>query len=158
MILNTKGIELTQNTYINKEGKFLLKIENFAEDGFTNTGDLRFKLTFKGVEVGTKEPVFSHSEQFSVGASSLWKIKQLEVAIKAPEIYDINDFIGRYVIANIKTETYTKKDGTSAVSYRAKAWEYSQFNDKLPPIPEAKEVENVSDGVCVDITDEESPF
>jgi hypothetical protein len=138
-IINTKGVELTENLYIDKEGKFLFKIEKFEEDGFSNSGDTRFKLFFKGVEVGTKEPIYSYSEQFLATGKALFKIKQVEVALKAPECYDINDFIGRYIIANIKKETYTKQDGSQGVSYKVKSWEYSQHNDKLAPIPEAKE-------------------
>lgn len=163
MIINTKNVELNENVYINKEGKFLFKIEKFEEDGFTNSGDIRFKLMFKGVEVGTKEPVYIHSETFNVGQSSLWRIKQLEVAIKAPEVYDINDFIGRFVIANIKSESYTKKDGTNGTVYKVKSWEYSTFNDKMPPIPEAQS--NESDGAAVvtqtpviEINEDEIPF
>ena len=32
MIINTKGIELNENVYVNKEGKFLFKNEKFEED------------------------------------------------------------------------------------------------------------------------------
>lgn len=161
MIINTKGIELNENVYVNKEGKFLFRIEKFEEDGFTNAGDAKFKLHFKGVEAGTKEPTFMHSETFNIGQSSLWRIKQLEVALNAPEIYDINDFVKRYVVANIKQENFTKKDGTSGVSYKVKSWEYSKHNDALPPIPEAKQDEdNGIDGTVQteDIDDSEIPF
>ena len=163
MIINTKNVELNENVYINKEGKFLFKIEKFEEDGFTNSGDIRFKLMFKGVEVGTKEPVYVHSETFNIGQSSLWRIKQLEVAIKAPEVYDINDFIGRFVNANIKSESYTKKDGTNGTGYKVKSWEYSAFNDKMPPIPEAKSDESngivkPSETPTIDINEDEIPF
>ena len=102
MIIDTRNVELSENNFLNKEGNFLFRIEKFEEDGFTNNGDHRFKLHFKGIEVGIKEPVYIHSEQFNIGAKSLWRIKQLEVALKAPEIYDINNFIGRYVIATSK--------------------------------------------------------
>lgn len=157
MIINTKGIEVSENVYLNKEGKFLLQITKFEMDGTTSAGDPRFKFTFKGVEVGTKEPVYLHSEQFSAGANALWRVKQLEVAIKAPEVYDLNDFVGRYVISNVKQDTFTKKDGTVGTSYKVKSWEYSSFNDKLPPIPEAKEDKN--DSVSVDVDDSaEIPF
>ena len=139
MIINTKGVELNENVFVDKEGKFLFRIDKFEEDGFTNSGDARFKLFFKGVEVGTKEPIYLHSEQFNIGQKSLWKIKQLEVAVKAPEIYDINDFVGRYVIATIKKENYTKSDGSVGASYKVKTWEYSTANDKMTPIPEAKQ-------------------
>ena len=142
MIISTVGVELNENIFLNKVGKFLFKIEKFEEDGFTNGGDARFKLHFKGVEVGTKEPVYLHSEQFNIGQKSLWKIKQLEVALKSPEIYDVNSWVGRYVIANVKQESYAKNDGTQGVSYKASSWEYSSHNDKLPPIAEAKQDES----------------
>lgn len=163
MIINTKGIELSENVYVNKEGKFLFKIEKFEEDGFTNNGDARFKLHFKGVEAGTKEPVYLHSEQFNIGQASLWRIKQVEVALKAPEVYDINDFVGRYIIANIKSESYTKKDGTAGTAYKVKSWEYSSFNDKLPPILEAKSDTNngANESIqtpTIEIDEDEIPF
>lgn len=161
-IINTKGVELSENLYIDKEGKFLFKIEKFEEDGFSNSGDPRFKLMFKGVEVGTKEPVYSHSKQFFAAGKALFKIKQVEVALKAPECYDINDFIGRYIIANIKKETYIKQDGSQGTSYKVKSWEYSQHNDKLDAIPEAKEEINTVVPVPqvpeVDIDLSEIPF
>lgn len=157
MVINTKGIELNEPAdYIQKEGTFTLKVEKFIEDGFTTDGAAKFKLFFKGVEVGTKEPIYSHSEMFNVGQKSLWRIKQLEVALKAPECYDIADFVGRYVVATVRARTYTKNDGTSATAYGVKSWEYSTHNDKLPPIPEAKP--NEDDGNAFIIDDEVLPF
>lgn len=173
MIINTRGIELNENVYVNKEGKFLFKIEKFEEDGFTNNGDARFKLHFKGGEIienkVQSDITYTHSEQFNIGQSSLWRIKQVEVALKAPEVYDINDFVGRYIIANIKSESYTKKDGTAGTAYKVKSWEYSDVNDKrkLPPIPEA--ITNEDNGVIesieqtskipeIDIDEDEIPF
>lgn len=161
MIISTVGIELNENVFINKEGKFLFRIEKFEEDGFTNAGDAKFKLHFKGVEVGSKEPVYIHSETFNIGQSSLWRIKQLEVALKAPEIYDINDFVKRYVIANIKQENFTKKDGTPGIGYKVKSWEYSDLNDKMLPIPEAKPNENNGaneSSQTEDISEDQIPF
>lgn len=160
MIIDTRNVELNENVYVNKEGKFLFKIEKFEEDGFTNAGDARFKLLFKGVEAGTKEPIFIHSEQFNIGQTSLWRIKLVEVALKAPEVYDINDFVGRYIIANIKSESYTKKDGTAGTAYKVKSWEYSSFNDKMPPIPEAKPYENngVNESIQAEDIDDIIPF
>ena len=167
MIISTVGIELNENVFVNKEGKFLFRIEKFEEDGFTNAGDAKFKLHFKGVEVGTKEPTFVHSETFNIGQSSLWRIKQLEVALNAPEIYDINDFVKRYVVANIKQENFTKKDGTPGIGYKVKSWEYSKHNDSLSPIPEAKQDEDngIDESIKqkskiheIDIDEDEIPF
>ena len=153
MVINTRGVELTPPAdYIQKEGKFTLRIEKLIEDGFTTDGHAKFKLVFQGVEVGTKEPIYSHSEMFNVGQSSLWRIKQLEVALKAPECYDINDFIGRYVIADIKPRVHKEK-----TYYGVKTWEYSPHNDKLPPIPEAKQDADNGDPI-VEINEDEVPF
>jgi len=142
MIINTKGVELSENIWLNKAGKFTFKVEKFEDDGFTQAGDQQFKLMFKGVEVGTKEPIFMHTERFNIGQKSLWRIKQLEVALKAPEVYEVEDFIGRYVIANVVSETYTKGDGTQGTAFKVKSWEYHTKNDSLTPIPEAKQDAN----------------
>lgn len=139
MVISTVGIEANNTQYIDKVGKFLFKIEKFLDDGFTNAGDQRFKLMFKGVENGTKEPIYTHSEQFNIGQKSLWRIKQVEVALKAPETYEVEDFVGRYVIANIGI----KKEFTDErYKFEVKSWEYSSHNDKLTPIPEAKQNAN----------------
>jgi len=160
MIINTKGIEVSEAVFLNKTGAFLFKIEKFEEDGYTNAGDAKFKLHFKGVEKGTKEPMFLHQEMFSIGEKSLWKIKLLENGLHAPEIYDINDFIGRWVIGNVIEDKYTKKDGTAGIAYKVNQWSYSTLNDKMPPIPEATQEQSSSDGIPVEIEIEESdiPF
>ena len=157
MVINTKGVELKEpSEWLNKEGKFTFKIEKIIEDGFTSDGFAKFKIEFKAVELGTKEPVYSHTEMFNVAPNSLWRIKQLEIALKAPECYDLNDFIGRYAIGEVKMRTFDKRDGTKGTSYQIKAWEYSAHNDKLPPIKEANpnDAPNVVSN-DIDITDEE---
>ena len=122
MIINTKGIEVSENVYLNKEGKFLLQITKFEMDGTTSAGDPRFKFTFKGVEVGTKEPVYLHSEQFSAGANALWRVKQLEVAIKAPDVYDLNDE-GLSVVNELGNyENMSVDDSISACPVNAISW------------------------------------
>ena len=142
MVINTVGVEVSENVYVNKAGKFLFKIEKWEEDGFTQYGDSKFKMFFKGVEVGTKDPIYLHSEMFNVGQKSLWRIKQLEVALKSPEIFELSDWIGRYVNCEIVERTYNKNDGTEGKSYNVVNWSYSQLNDKLPPIPEKKQNKN----------------
>ena len=163
LIINTKGIEVNNAIYINKTGTFLFRIEKFEENGYTQNGDASFKLHFKGVEQGTKEPVYLHSEMFSVGEKSLWKIKLLEQGIKAPEVYDINDFVGRYVLATIISETYTKKDGTAGTGYKVNQWGYSSLNDKKDPIPTAKVEQDTGTAqpveiVIEDVSTNEIPF
>jgi len=163
MVISTVGIELSENIWLNKAGKFTFKVEKFEDDGFTNAGDQQFKLMFKGVEAGTQEPIFMHTERFSIGQKALWRIKQLEVALKAPETYEVEDFIGRYVIANVVSENYTKNDGTQGTAFKVKSWEYHTANDKLPPIPEAKQDANNDTALdtevpTIEIDDSEIPF
>lgn len=143
LVINTRGVELKETVYIEKEGVYTLKITKFEDDGFTrDSGDQRFNLHFIGKSTLTPEVVYEHKETFNIGAKSLWRIKQLEVALKAPECYDIESFIGRYVTATIVKREYKKNDGTNGVAYNVKTWEYSKLNDSLAPIPEAKETED----------------
>ena len=138
MIINTRGVEINPpKDYIKKEGSYILKIESVIEDGFTTDGHAKIKMSFIGAEVGTKEPILNHTEMFNVGEKSLWRIKQLEVALKAPECYDINDFVGRYVIGHVVAKKYTKQNGEVIDTFNIKSWDYSVHNDKLPPIKEA---------------------
>ena len=156
MVINTKGVEVSENIYVNKAGKFLFKIEKWEIDGMDSGGNDAFKIFFKGVEANTKEPMYLHSERFTTGQNALWKVKQLEIALKSPEVYELDSWIGRYVFANIVQENYTRKDGSSAISHKVKSWEYSTANDKLAPIPEARE--NSNDGPVIDIDEDEIPF
>ena len=167
LIINTRGVELTEVIYIDKEGQYTFKITKFEDDGFTrDSGDQKFKLHFVGKAVGTTEPMYNHTEMFNIGAKSLWRIKQLEVALNAPECYDIESFIGRYVTATIVKREYKKNDGTTGTAYNVKTWEYSKLNDTLAPIPEAKEPEDTFESPIpikrnipeIDISDEEVPF
>lgn len=159
MTIDTRGIEINELQFINQVGKYLLKITKWEKDGFDANGNDRFKIFFEGVVAGTKEPKYLHSERFSVAQNMLWKIKQLEVALQSPEVYHLDSWVGRWVIANVAEETYTKNDGSQGKSYKVKSWEYSKINDKLDPIPEAKQDKNNDTNVAeVDVSDDECPF
>lgn len=162
MIINTKGVELTEAQYIKKDGKFLFEIKELVEDGYSNQGNPKFKLLFTAKEIITKdgkptlsEDVYNHTEFYSTDQNVLWKIKTLEVALKAPEVYDIMDFVGRFAIGDVKMEEYNGK--TNA---RIKKWAYSKQNDNLPPIKEA--IQNSDYGATsvpeIDIDEDEIPF
>ena len=157
MIINTKGVELNEAKYLDKEGEFLFKLEKWEEDGFTSEGAAKFKVFFKGVEVGKKAPVYTHSEMFNLQQNSLWRIKQLEVALKAPEVYDIDDLMGRYVVVTTKSKQY-EKDGQTKTAYNVSGWTYSSLNDKLPPIKEAIENKNDVGTETAEISEDEIPF
>lgn len=158
MIINTKGVELSEAKYLDKEGEFLFKLEKWEEDGFTQEGAAKFKIFFKGVEVGKKEPVYLHSEMFNLQQNSLWRIKQLEVALKAPEVYEVDDLMARYVVVTIKSREYTKNNGETGTAYNVTSWTYSSLNDKLPPIKEAIENNNDVGTEAVEISEDEIPF
>jgi hypothetical protein len=129
MIIDTRGVELTPPAeWIKKEGIYVLKISEIKPDGFAadGSGAEKFKIIFKASS-GEQ-----HMENFILKPDMLWKIKVIEKAIKAPEVYDINDFIGRYVTATIKERTYNGKQYFDIKEYAECA-----LNDKLPPIPMA---------------------
>ena len=159
LTISTVGVELHDSSYINKEGKFWFKLEKWELDGFTQAGDEKFKIHFKGVEAGTKEPIYTHTEMFNIGQRSLWRIKQLEVALKSPEIFDIDDWMGRYIIANVNAEQYQKDDGSTKTAYKVKSWDYCSQNDKLPPIPQKEQNQDSGSQVNIDeVNDDEIPF
>ena len=139
MIINTSKVELPNR--IEKAGQYIFKIEKFEEDGFTQNGDPKFKFEFKGVQSGTQEPMYTHTEMFNIGENSLWRIKELEIALKAPSIYEVQDFVGRYVNVVIEPRTYVK-NGQTKTAYGVKSWSYNKKNDTLTPIPEAKQDAN----------------
>jgi len=168
MIIDTSKVEMNENNWLDKEGRFTFKIEKFEEDGFVASGDdagaVKFKLYFKGKEAGN-DKLYSHSEMFNVGQKSLWRIKELEIALKAPDVYDIEDFIGRYVIVNIVSRNYPKNDGTQGTAFNVKSWEYSKLNDAMPSIPKAKQDTNNDTAQSyetsiptIDIDNDEIPF
>ena len=64
----------------------------------------------------------------------LWKIKRMAIALEAPDVFDPDEFVGRYVIGIMGTNEYNGK-----TRYEVKEWKYAKQNDKLPPIPSAAE-------------------
>lgn len=121
MRINTTGVELTEpKNYINTAGEFILKITGWDSDGFTPEGREKFKISFIA---HTGE---LHTERFSLNDNMLWKIKRLEVAIGAPEIYEIDDFVGRYVKAEFKTRV---REGKTYAD--VKEWKEADQNKKV---------------------------
>ena len=163
LIVSTKGVDVSENTYINKVGHFLLEVKSVKEDGFANDGSIKIKMGFEGFEISKdendkpiiiNEPKFAHFEDFILSENGIKFLKRLEIALKAPETYDIYDFIGRKVIAKTYLNTYTKKDGTQGQNYKIGGWSYSKSNDSLPPIKEKFEVAESSG---VELTEDEIP-
>jgi hypothetical protein len=115
--------------------KYVLKVVAIDDSEYSNTGDQLLKVDFK---TGDNK---SYQERFSLAENLLWKLKQFVVAMNAPDELDINDLIGRYVVATIGGREYNGKDYNNLLE-----WGYSELNDKLPPFPSYKDA---------DLTDEE---
>lgn len=170
MIINTKnlpeiGIKPKEDgTYnIFKEGKYLFKIIDWGDKGFTRDGDSMFVINFQGIEIGKKDIKYSHNELYNLGALSLIHLKKLEVALKSPEVYNLDDWKDRFVIANIEKNGKREYNGKLYDRFGVTSWEYSDYNNKLAPIPEAKEEDNNTTPVAksepvVEISDDDIPF
>lgn len=134
MIVNLKGVSSENpNEYIKTAGKYTLKITGLLEDGYDKNGDQRIKFTFKTPDGK------NHSESFSIGGEYAWRLKRFIEAMKAPEVFDIETLVGRYItavmIVNPKNPLYVLVN----------EWEYAIQNDKLEPIKEvASEEDEIS--------------
>lgn len=168
LIINTRGVELSETAYIKEEGKYTLKVVKYEDKGFDQkTGDSQFALTFKGKRVG-EDKTYDYVEYFVRTENRMFLLALLRDGFKAPEIYDPENLVGRYIIANIKRNEYPK-NGETKVNFKADPyhWEYSKLNDNLPPIPEAKEpiedtfespIPTGRDIPTIDIDSSEIPF
>lgn len=128
-----------QNTWIkpekNEDGsfkkiKYTLKVVSIEADGYNDDGDERYKMTFKDAQ----SQMISDSFTVSPVGKTTWKLKRIAIAMKAPDKLELGDLIDRYIIAIIGG--YTGKNGKDYA--QIESFEYSELNDQLPPIPEAK--------------------
>lgn len=170
MIINTKNLPeigmkpREDGTYnIFKEGKYLFKIVGWEEKGFSKDGDAMFVINLQGIEIGKKDIKYSHNELYNIGALSLIHLKKLEVALKSPEVYNLDDWKDRFVIANIEKNGKREYNGKLYDRFSVASWEYSDYNNKLAPIPEAKEEDNDAIPVAksepvIEISDDDIPF
>lgn len=144
MRIDTRGVELTPpGEWIKEKGEYTLKLTKWDQDGYTDAGEEKFKIFFQTADGKM------HSERFSTAPNMLWKIKRLEVAMEAPEVYELDSLIGRYVIADVGMREYNGKEYAEA-----KEWKYAPQNKKLDPIPSAAEDAPVE----VDEDGDEVPF
>ena len=126
IVVNTKGIEINPPAdWIKAAGTYTLKITEVKPDGYNADGFQKIKMFFKS-SAGEQ-----HSEMIVLSPAALWKLKQIEIAIGAPEVYDLNNFVGRYVIADIKGRIHKDKE-----YFDIKTFSPCPLNDKLPKIPE----------------------
>lgn len=146
MRIDTRGVELTPPAeWVSEKGVYVFKITKREQDGYSQEGYEKFKFTFQTAD----GKMFS--ELFSEAPNMLWKIKQLAVALDAPEVFDPDDFVGHYVTADIRMKK-SKKDG----EYYPNVWQWMEApqNKKVDPIPSAAEDVPVE----IDIDDDEIPF
>lgn len=139
MRINTRGVELTPPAeWIKEPGEYTFKITEWKQDGYTQNGDEKFKIFFKTGEGA------QHSELFSTAANMLWKIKRLEVALGAPEEYDLDDLVGHYVTAIVGTRTHNGNQYAEVKEWRESASEKAAIEKGLiKPIKEAKSEEAI---------------
>lgn len=139
MIINTKGITTENpNEWLtptkNADGTYQTithasKIVAWNEE-YSTKGDHMVVIEFRtsSNKKFTEKFIISDSEQ-------LWRLKRLEVALKAPESYSLDSFVGRYIVAVMSGRAGTKGGDFN----RIEEWQYAKQNDALPPIPEAKD-------------------
>lgn len=167
MIRNVKGVELNQTEYIKEAGLYRFKVEKVGFDGYDNNGDEVPELTFSCVKVikvdgkpALDTVVYTHKEKYSGNENLLWKSKVLQDAMKAPEIFDFNDLVGRFVMVEVSMREHNDK-----MYAQANKMSYSKANDVLGAIPEPtiqQETTNESyaqtEAPIVDIDEDEIPF
>ena len=95
------------------------------------------------------------------GEKAGFTIAMLRDALQSPKIFDLDEWMGRTVIATIAMEA-----GNDGKNYaKVKKFDYSKFNDKLPPIKgnEGKSSEPKSQSVqkehpTFEVVEDEIPF
>ena len=153
MIINTTGMTANEVNIINKNGDYLLKLIKIepAEYG-------KLKLHFEGAEIveGKVQSDIVSMIEFCDTDKQIFKIVRLRDAFKSPELFNLDDWLNRYVVARVEMQEYNGK-----TSPNFKKLQYSSHNDKLPPIPEAKQEQSVGNDMAnpsVEITEDSIPF
>lgn len=167
MVINSTNYKADERKFITTEGNYLLKLVKWETDGYTQNGDLKFKIACEAgkiTESGKIEGSYSFNYQMLDGEKTGFTIARLRDAIKSPAVFNLDDWIGRYVYASIFMEM-----GSDGKMYpKVSSFEYSKFNDKKNPIQEAVEGNDKPSGSnveeasapnpSVDINPEEIPF
>lgn len=162
MQINSTNYKSNEMNYITEPGNYLFKLIKWEQDGFSQNGEEKIKVTCEGMKIkedGKLEGNYSFNYQMYNGEKAGFTIAMLRDALKSPAIFNLDDWLNRYVIAVVAMEA-----GNDGKMYaRAKKFEYSKANDKLSPIPSIEQgnsepasqsVQNPSE----DITEDEIPF
>ena len=167
MKCNTTGkVAEPPKKYITEAGKYVFKIEKFEDDGYTNGGEQKLKAHYVAQRIimvegkaTLSEDVYTMTENnLSMDENLAWLVLRIRDALKSPENFDTEDWVGRFLIADIYMREHGDKKYATVSGYS-----YSKQNDKLPPIPEAKSAEDVVAEVVTDISvgdidEDEIPF
>ena len=163
IIFNTKGMVAEQKNIISEAGNYVLKIVKIEQDGYDSNSNPKVKISFEGKKVvdgKLSQELYTMMDWYTTEEKLSWKIARLRDSLKAPEVFDFDDLLNRYVVAVVEMNTYNNKTNP-----QFKSLSYSKLNDNLPPIPEAKQGSNESQGVDVpadvpevDVIESEIPF
>ena len=129
MRVSLKGVSSENpNEFIKTAGTYTLKIVEVSEDGYNTDGDQKIKFSFKTPDGK------NHNESFSYDGKFAWRFKRFAEAMKAPDDFNVEDFVGRYVVADM---VLNAKGYANTSEFR-----YAVQNDKIAPFPEYKSDED----------------
>jgi len=163
MIINTTGVKANEKLYIEKAGTFLMEIVKVHENGeFSKMGNPVTQVDFECKEIITKDGasvldennLYSYSEKYTADENLLWKVAMLRDALEAPEIFDLNDTVGFFVIGSFGTREYNSK-----IYGQLKRLMKSKKNgDKKVPSPKVEEQSNYTDAPAIEVDETVIPF
>lgn len=96
---------VTETQFLNQAGEFTLKVVSVKQE-FTAYNNPVEKVTFQtreGEQIG---------DEFVVTDKALWKMKLFIKALKLAPVVDTDEWIGRYVVATVVKESFTRQDQT----------------------------------------------
>jgi|FLOH01.1.fsa_nt_gi hypothetical protein len=142
MKIDTTGVVATPPAvYIKEAGVYVMKIVELKPDGYSQNGNENVKVVFDCQKVLMNDGkhtldsvIYKHEEKYCADQNLIWKVAILRDALRAPESFDFDNIVGYSVIADIYMREHNGKyyGNIGGLSY-------SKANDKLAPIPEAKE-------------------
>lgn len=166
MKINSTNYKQNETNFITENGNYLLKLTKWETDGYSQNGEEKIKVSCEGkkiLEDGKLEGAYSFNYNMYNGERAGFTIAMLRDALKSPKVFELNDWMNRYVIAVVEME-----NADNGKSYpKVKRFEYSKINDKLPPFQEIKqgvsqfESESVSKANTppeIDINEDDLPF
>ena len=162
MQINSTEYKSSELNYIRENGNYLLKLIKWEQDGYSAGGELKIKVTCEAKKItddGKLDGSYNFDYPMYDGVKAGFTIARLRDALQSPQVFNLDDWMNRFVIATISME-----ESSNGKSYaQVKAFQYSKFNDKLPPFQEIKAQPSESKSESVsnpseDMTEDELPF